>query len=79
MHSDLADLLRRRLAIIVDHAWRDRNPEEHLEALKDVSEAISSWTRENRIHLDAQLRHFLANCSFDKALNYIAPTEPIRE
>ena len=71
MHPDLADLLRQRLAVISDHAWRDRDAASHLDALKSASENITAWTRENRASLDPQLRHFLANCSFDKALDHI--------
>ncbi|MBX3743160.1 MAG: hypothetical protein KF712_19400 [Akkermansiaceae bacterium] len=71
MHPELSALLRRRLAVISDHAWRDRDSAGHLEALKDVSERISAWTLGNRSQLDPQLRHYLANCSFDKALAHI--------
>jgi hypothetical protein len=71
MHSDLADLLRRRLSIIADHAWRDRDGAGQLDALKDVSEKITAWTAENRASLDGQLRHFLTNASFDKALAHL--------
>jgi hypothetical protein len=71
MHPELAELLRQRLAVISDHAWRDRDAAAHLEALKDVSEKITAWTLANRSQLDPQLRHFLSNCSFDKALAHL--------
>ncbi len=71
MHPELADLLRRRLSVIADHAWRDRDPAGHLEALKEVSERLMAWTAENRPNLDAQLRHYLTNASFDKALAHL--------
>jgi len=71
MHPELADLLRHRLSVIADHAWRDRDAAGHLEALKDVSEKISAWTLEHRSQADPQLRHYLANCSYDKALAHI--------
>jgi len=71
MHPELADLLRRRISIIADHAWRDRDSAGHLEALKDVSERLVAWTAENRPNLDAQLRHYLTNASFDKALAHL--------
>lgn len=70
--DELATLLRRRLEVIADHAWRDRDPEGHLNALKEVSENISAWTRANRAEIDdPQLRHFLANASYDKALAWV--------
>jgi len=71
MHPELADLLRRRISIITDHAWRDRDAAGHLDALKDVSERLTAWTAENRPNLDAQLRHYLSNASFDKALAHL--------
>lgn len=71
MHPELAELLRQRLAVISDHAWRDRDAAAHLEALKEVSEKITAWTLANRSQLDPQLRHFLSNCSFDKALAHL--------
>lgn len=71
MTTELADLLRKRLAIIADHSLRDRDPAAHLQALQEVSEQISSWTAAHRRELDPQLRHFLTNCSFQKALDHI--------
>jgi hypothetical protein len=71
MISELTDLLRRRVAIIADHAWRDRDAAAHLEALKEVSETISAWTLAHRTEVDAQLRHYLANASYQKALAHL--------
>lgn len=71
MTTLLAELLRRRVAIIADHAWRDRDPAAHLEALKTVSEEISAWTQSHRTEVDAQLRHYLANASYQKALLHL--------
>ncbi len=66
--SELIELLRRREDIIADHAWRDRDGEGHLEALRDVSESIGAWNSTHRAAVDAQLRHFLTNASYAKAL-----------
>lgn len=71
MHAALRALLLRRLEVISDHAWRDRDTAGHLAALKEASEALSAWTVEHRRHLDAELRHFLANASYEKALAWI--------
>jgi hypothetical protein len=71
MTTALIDLLRQRVAIIADHAWRDRDGDGHLEALKDVSEKIAAWTKEHRTKVDPQLRHYLANASFQKALAHL--------
>ena len=71
MTNQLIDLLRRRIAIIEDHAWRDRDPGGQLEGLKGVSEEISAWIAEHRASCDAQLRHYLGNSSFQKALAHL--------
>ena len=71
MTKQLIELLRRRIAIIGDHGWRDRDPAGHLEALKSVSEDIAAWTAAHRTTVDAQLRHYLANSSFQKALEHL--------
>ncbi len=75
MTAELTDLLRQRVAIIADHAWRDRDAAGHLEALKDVSEKISAWTLAHRTEVDAQLRHYLGNASYQKALAHLDARE----
>ena len=69
--TELASLLHRRVSIIADHAWRDRDAAGHLNALMEVSEEIGTWTREHRTEVDSQLRHYLANHSFQKALIHV--------
>lgn len=71
MTKQLTELLRRRISIIEDHGWRDRDPADHLEALKAVSEDIAAWTAAHRTSVDAQLRHYLGNSSFQKALEHL--------
>lgn len=67
----LADLLHRRESIIANHPWRDRDPADHLAALKKVSEEITAWADANDATIDSKLRHFLTNASFTKALAYL--------
>ena len=69
--SELTALLCRRIAIIADHPWRDRDTNGHLEALRTVSEEISGWALAHRAELDARLRHYLANASYQKALAHL--------
>jgi hypothetical protein len=71
MHTELIQLLRRRESIIADHAWRDRDSADHLDALKFVSEKISAWAAAHQDAADARLRHYLANASFAKALAHL--------
>jgi len=76
MQTELQSLLLHRLAVIHDHEWRDRDPAGHLEALRLASEALTDWTAKHRTEIDPQLRHFLANASYQKALAHIADLPP---
>ena len=69
--DELIQLLRNREAIIADHAWRDRDPSGHLDALKRVSEEIAAWSAGQTDPIDPRLRHYLANASFAKALVHL--------
>jgi hypothetical protein len=71
MKSQLIELLQRRETIIADHSWRDREAAGHLQALKDVSGEISTWTEAHGAACDARLRHYLTNASFAKALAHL--------
>jgi len=71
MHDELVEMLRRREAVIADHAWRDRDSAAHLEALKNVSMEITAWTENHHAAIDPRLRHYLANASFSKALAHL--------
>lgn len=68
---ELANLLRERLIVIGDEALRKNDPEAHLAALQQVSEAILKRHQELRSGMPAQLNHFLIQCSFDKALAFL--------
>ena len=70
--SQLRELLQQRVKIIADHEWRDRDSAAHLDALKTVSEAIDTFHRDNHGVLDARLRHYLANASYQKALDWVS-------
>ncbi|MEO8439545.1 MAG: hypothetical protein ABI540_04920 [Spartobacteria bacterium] len=65
--TDLAAALRERRAIIADETSR-RDPDRHLEKLRVVSEKIVALEKELPRPIDPQLAHFLARCSYDKAL-----------
>lgn len=74
-YEELRSLLRQRLEIIADHAFRDRDAAAHLEALKQVSEAILAEHQRLRAQLPARLNHFLTQASFSKALEYLDSSE----
>lgn len=70
--ASLADALRERLAVIADHAHRDRDQAGHLQRLIEASGHIDALivglpTQE----LDPQFRHYLEKRSYDKALAWI--------
>jgi hypothetical protein len=69
--SDLAEALRRRLAIIADREWYARDAAGHLEALKSVSEGIEKAASALPPRVDPQLRHYLERRSYDKALAFL--------
>ena len=78
MHPDLAALLHRRLDLIADHDFRDRDAAGHLDALKEISEEITAWHARHRGTLPPRLEHFLGGCSYQKALAFLeqAPPDP---
>jgi hypothetical protein len=71
MHQALIDLLKRRESVIANHPWRDRDPAGHLDALREVSEAITAWHQANQKNIDPQLSHYLQKSSFAKALAHL--------
>jgi hypothetical protein len=69
----LAAALHERLALIGDTNSR-REPAAHLAKLQAVSEKIAALEKELPPSADPQLRHFLARCSYDKALAFLEQT-----
>ena len=74
LHS-LRTLLQRRLDLIADHAFRDRDAAAHLQALQQVSEEIGAEHLRLRSQLPPRLNHFLTQASFSKALEYLDSSE----
>jgi len=66
----LAAALRERLALIGDNT-SGQDPAAHLAKLQAVSEKIADLEKELPPSVDPQLRHFLARCSYDKALAFL--------
>jgi hypothetical protein len=64
---ELASALRQRLQIISDAASR-RDPERHLARLQSISHRIDALAKKLPPPVDPQLAHYLARCSYDKAL-----------
>ncbi len=73
--AHLRSLLQRRIDLIADHEFRDRDAAAHLEALKTVSEEIMAEHERLRAQLPPRLNHFLTQASFSKALEYLDSSE----
>jgi hypothetical protein len=69
--TELAAALRERLSIIADEESR-REPVQHTERLREVSERIEQIEQGLPPAIDPQLRHFLQRRSYDKALDLLA-------
>ena len=68
--QNLAAALRERIAIIGDEESR-RNPAQHMERLKAVSERIDTLASSLPPPVDPRLAHFLERRSYDKALEML--------
>lgn len=71
----LCELLERRMAVIGDHALRDRDPAAQLEQLRQVSEELTALHQQNKGSLPPRLNHFLERASFSKALAWLKGEE----
>ncbi len=71
LFAALREALRERRAVIADHAFRDRDPAAHLEALKGASERIQTLQAQLPAGVDPHFRHYLQQCSYDKALAWL--------
>ena len=67
----LTELLRRRVAVIADTAFRDRDSHGHLAALREISEAIDAEHVRLKSQLPPRLRHYMEQASYQKALAYL--------
>lgn len=68
--TELAAALRQRLAIIGDEKSR-RDPPQHMERLREISEQIEQISKALPRPIDPQLAHYLTRRSYDKALELL--------
>lgn len=71
IYLPLLSMLQRRRSLIADHAWRDRDPSGHLAALQDISGQLEQEHQRLNPTLPPRLRHYLVQCSYDKAAAWI--------
>ena len=69
--TKLASLLETRLAVIADHELRDRDPDEQLRQLQEVSGQIAEMHASLEGKIKPRLAHFLESRSYQKALDWI--------
>lgn len=67
----LGGALRRRLAVVADHALRDRDPAAHLEALRHAAAGLADIQNQLPAGTDPQLLHYLERQSYQKAIDWI--------
>ena len=72
MHSVLLEAVERRLEVVADHAWRDRDPAGHLEGLKAAGGRLDLLVRNLPADADPMLRHYLERQSYTKARDWLA-------
>ena len=71
-HKDqLISALQNRLSIIANHALRERDPALQLEQLQQSSEQIEALVKSLRIEMPGDLRHYFAQMSYQKALDWL--------
>jgi hypothetical protein len=70
-YQELMQALIRRREVIADRDFYHRDAEGHLAALKSVSEQTVELAAKLPEPIDPQLRHYLARCSYDKALDWL--------
>jgi hypothetical protein len=68
--AELVAALRERLVIIADEESR-RNPEAHMDRLREISERIEQISGALSTPVNPQLAHYLARHSYDKALEFL--------
>ena len=69
--ADLRDALKTRLAVVGDHALRDRDPAAHLAALKAAAGKGDELVAELPRNIDPMLRHYLERQSYLKAVAFL--------
>ena len=74
-YTELATALRYRLAVIADNDLYEHDPAGHMEELKRASEKITALQNELPSPVEPELAHFLARCSYTKALEFLEREE----
>jgi hypothetical protein len=71
LHKKLLTAVQERLDTVADHAFRDRDPQAHLAALKAVAATLDAEVANLPSSADPMLRHYLERQSYTKALDWL--------
>jgi hypothetical protein len=71
LESRLLHALKKRLAIVGDRAWYERDAQGHLAALMAASEDLQKLVDALPASTDPRLRHFLERQSYLKAVEWL--------
>jgi len=73
----LHSALQKRLAVVGDHAHRDRDPASHLAALKEAAAALETIIDSLPESTHPEIRHYLERQSYQKAVAWLEdPANP---
>ena len=70
--SALHEAVKKRIDLVADHAFRDRDPAGHLAALKSAAAELDALVKALPADCDPNLRHYLERQSYLKALAWLA-------
>ena len=71
LHKNLLTAVQARLDIVADHAFRDRDPQAHLAALKTAAATLDAAVANLPPSADPMLRHYLERQSYTKAADWL--------
>jgi len=71
VHKKLLTAVQARLDTVADHAFRDRDPQAHLVALKSAAATLDAEVANLPSSADPMLRHYLERQSYTKALDWL--------
>ena len=71
VHKKLLTAVQARLDTVADHAFRDRDPQAHLAALKAAAATLDAEVANLPSSADPMLRHYLERQSYTKALDWL--------
>jgi len=71
LHKKLLSVVQARLDTVADHAFRDRDPQAHLAALKAIAATLDAEVANLPSSADPMLRHYLERQSYTKALDWL--------